>query len=480
MYKYLFITYGEPGWRGVQIRALRMANYLPREEVLFWNMYDSSIITEWNFDVETKNAGLTDPLSITFPKGIEVVIFSDLPSNELFEYAVYRAAIREKKKIVICEQLYRRGQMQESTFAAYVRQSDLFLVNALSSFRDEETETIKIIPPQIEIDTNENAATIIRKKYNIPDDMPILFGSGYHEGIFNKILNLREKLIAENVRFFTIISGHDAIQRSTHKDNFLVLPYTAGDEYFQLLKASDVVVVKFGFLQILEALALHKPTIILGEAGAVLQQEGVLDHTIIENVLLDDNLSQDTITHIVHLLSDRNFRKEEVKKLMAIHDGSIYGACQGAKYITNLTHTLTKSREAISKKCAIFLNDELIAHSNWLHTNTEIYPLTFIMTVPTELQSMKRFPDGFLETDVSTLQLDRKNTVIQDSFCEISLFSKRKAHGFTFISEWYDTWLKHLVDIFIASDKIYMTAKGKQLLEPLLEYYMLQKKVTIL
>ena len=477
MYKYLFITYGEPGWRGVQIRALRMANYLPREEVLFWNMYDSSIITEWNFDVETKNAGLTDPLSITFPKGIEVVIFSDLPSNELFEYAVYRAAIREKKKIVICEQLYRRGQMKESAFAAYVRQSDLFLVNALSSFRDEETETVKIIPPQIEIDISDNATTIIRKKYNIPDDMPILFGSGYHEGIFNKILDLREKLIAENVRFFTIISGHDAIQKSTNKDNLLILPYTVGDEYFQLLKAADVVVVKFGFLQILESLALHKPTIILGEAGAVLQQEGVLDQTITDSVLLDNNLSQDTITHIGHLLSDLNFRKEEIKKLTAIHDGSIYGARKGAKYIVDLTYRLPKKTETISKKCVIFFNDELIAHSDWLHANTDIYPLSFIMTVPTELQSMKRFPEGLLDTTLSKLQMDRQGAIIQDSFSEIMLFSKRKAHGFTQLSSWFDTWLKHIVDIITVADEIYVTDKGKKMIDPLLDYYLLQKKV---
>jgi hypothetical protein len=209
MYKYLFITYGEPGWRGVQIRSLRMANYLPREEVLFWNMYDSSIITEWNFDVETKNAGLIDPLSITFPESVEVVVFSDLPSNELFEYAVYRAALREKRKIVICEQLYRRGQMKESAFDAYAKQANLFLVNALSSFHDEETDVVKIVPPQIETDLTDETTTVIKKKYNIPENVPIIFGSGYHEGVFHKILKLTEELNKRGVSFFTIISGHD-------------------------------------------------------------------------------------------------------------------------------------------------------------------------------------------------------------------------------------------------------------------------------
>lgn len=480
MYKYLFITYGEPGWRGVQIRSLRMAQYLPKPEVMFWNMYDSTIIQEWGFDVKTKYAGLTDPLSITFPEDVEVVIFSDLPSNELFEYAVYRAALREKKKIVICEQLYRRGQMKESAFDAYAQNADLLLVNALSSFQDEGTDLVKIIPPQIETDLSDETTTIIKKKYNIPDNIPILFGSGYHEGIFHKIVKLTEELNKRGVPFFTIVSGHNAIESKTQDKNLLILPYTAGDEYFQLLKAADVVVVKFGFLQILESLSLHKPTIILGEAGAVLQQKNILDKTIRDHVIIDNEMTSQTVDHIEKLLTDADFRNKEVKELQKLHDGQAYGAQKSSTLIQQLIDKPRREVTPAPKKCAIFINDESLHHQDWLHSQTDIYPLSLVMTTSTELQSMKRFPEGFLYTDLSTLQNDRKGAIIQDSFSEISLFSKRKAHGFTLLSSWYDTWLKHLVDILTASDTIYMTAKGKELLDPLLEYYMLQKKVTVL
>jgi hypothetical protein len=477
MYKYLFITYGEPGWRGVQIRSLRMANYLPREEVLFWNMYDSSIITEWNFDVETKNAGLIDPLSITFPESVEVVVFSDLPSNELFEYAVYRAALREKRKIVICEQLYRRGQMKESAFDAYAKQANLFLVNALSSFHDEETDVVKIVPPQIETDLTDETTTVIKKKYNIPENVPIIFGSGYHEGVFHKILKLTEELNKRGVSFFTIISGHDTIESTEYKKNLLILPYTAGDEYFQLLKAADVVVVKFGFLQILESLSLHKPTIILGEAGAVLQQENIIDKTIRDHVIIDNEMTPHTIDHIEKLLKDADFRNKEVAALKKIHDGQTYGAQKASNLIQQLVDKPSRENTPVPKKCVIFINDESLHHQEWLHSQTDIYPLSLVITTSTELQSMKRFPEGLLDTTLSKLQMDRQGAIIQDSFSEIMLFSKRKGHGFTQLSSWFDTWLKHVVDIITVADEIYLTDKGKKMIDPLLDYYSLQQKV---
>ena len=131
MAKYLFITYGEPGWRGVQIRALRMAKYLLKHEVLFWNSDDSQIIKDWSFAVETIESGLINPKSIKFPEGVEVIIFSDLPSNKLYNYSIYMAALKQNLKIVICEQLYRRGQMDEVVYRKFADNCDLFLLNSL-------------------------------------------------------------------------------------------------------------------------------------------------------------------------------------------------------------------------------------------------------------------------------------------------------------------------------------------------------------
>src|SRR3990167_972718 len=135
MAKYLFITYGETGWRGVQIRALRIARYLPKNDVLFWNGYDSTIFEKENFQVETKEMGITHSSSITFPEDTEMVIFSDLPTNEFFNYAVFDKALKDNLKIVINEQIYRKGQLQETVYKRFVNFSDLFLVNALSSFK---------------------------------------------------------------------------------------------------------------------------------------------------------------------------------------------------------------------------------------------------------------------------------------------------------------------------------------------------------
>ena len=40
---YIFVTYGVRGWRGVQERGIEIAKNFRKNEVLFWNGYDSNL-----------------------------------------------------------------------------------------------------------------------------------------------------------------------------------------------------------------------------------------------------------------------------------------------------------------------------------------------------------------------------------------------------------------------------------------------------
>ena len=278
MHKYLFITYGESGWRGVQVRALRMASYLPKNEVLFWNLYDSSFIRDHGFKVETQDSSLVDPNWIVFPKGIEVIIFSDLPSNEFFNFSVFVAAKKYNLKIVICEQIYRKGQTNETVYKRFITDSDLFLMNGLSYFESEEsTNKVKIVPPQIEMNMRPEMRDEMRNKYKIPKNALVLLGVGYHQNITDKIINITHEIACEQNNFVTVITGVPQVSNIKREKNLILLPYDIGDDYFKLLYTADLVMTKFGFLQILEALALKKPVLVLGEGGWILRTPDKVD-----------------------------------------------------------------------------------------------------------------------------------------------------------------------------------------------------------
>ena len=102
---YIFITYGVPGWRGVQERGIALAKNFKKNEVLFWNGYDSNFIKKFGFACKTFNPSLIDPRKIKFPPKTKAVVFADLPSNELFIFSVFCAANQRNIPIIIFDQI---------------------------------------------------------------------------------------------------------------------------------------------------------------------------------------------------------------------------------------------------------------------------------------------------------------------------------------------------------------------------------------
>lgn len=478
MKKYLFITYGQPGWRGVQVRALRIASYLPKEEVLFWNLYDSKFVSEYGFEVETKDAGLVDPETIVFPKGIEVVIFADLPSNELFEYSVFRAARARGFKIVICEQLYRRGQLQEWVYKQFVGQSDLFLVNSVSYFKSEEKDSVKLVPPQVEIELDDSIGDEVRKRYNIPDNAFVIFGVGYHEEALKKIEELHYRLYQKFKQVYTIVVGAQVQKKDN--DNKLLLPFQPGDEYFKLLHMADLAIVKFGFLQILEAVALRKPTIVLGEGGYLLKTPDILDLVFKKVLRFDLQVNYSTYSYIERLITNKDFYKNKVIQLQKLHNGDFFGARKAAEEIKKLkVKSFDKTQDKSEKlkirsgslhrkKLVILINNEIFEKEEWLRKQKNIYPLCFIIATGTEPEVVKRVPSSVLQKKIEDLQVRHGKEILPHSFKEVFVFSNRKYDGFTDIGQWHGMLVEHLEKLLKEADDIYLSKQGKKILGDLI------------
>lgn len=468
MHTYLFITYGEPGWRGVQIRALRMASYLPKEEVFFWNGDDGAIIKEWGFDYQDIPLGLIHPDTIEFPESIKVVIFSDIPSNKLFNYSLFMAARKKGLKIVICEQLYRRGQMKEKVYSYYAQQAHLLLLNGLSSFKNEESSNVRLVPPQIESSFSEDTRGEIFHKYSIADGAFLIFGVGYHKKILDKIKELPLKLAVRNSPIFTVISG-DIGQKEQRENNLLVLPFDIGDDFFKLIYSSNVVIVKFGFLQILEALALHKPTIVLGEGGYLLQTPRIVDRSIKEVMGFFPDVNQEAVSYIQKLVSDKQFYLGIVEKLHRLHDGQLFGARLAVEEIKRVL-TMDRVMKITPKKIAFFVNREIF-EKNEILKEEGIYPLCFILPARTETERKERVSKDILEKKIADFIEGQTQEILEHSFKQIFVLSKRKYDGLVDIGNWFEDWVEQLTLLCRGAAKIYISKQTKMLFDPLLEPY---------
>ncbi len=474
MPKYLFITYGEAGWRGVQMRAVRIAQYLPKEEVLFWNMYDDSIIREWGYKVQKCDASLVHPAGVRLPPSVHVVIFADLPTNELLQYSVLKASQQQDVKIVVCDQLYRRGQTHEHYFQIISQQVDLVLLNSLSFLKTEETEKIKIFPPQIEKKFTKKTAEEVRKKYRIPPDYLILFGSGYHDKVRESITFFTQGLTKHYKKFCTLLSDPTVDHIIHTNDNVILTPFTTGDAYFDLLHASDITLVKFGFLQILESLALHKPTVVMGEPGQLLQDSHALD-PLLRNAL---RLENDPFDYLHQLVTDPGVRQKVVAQIQKLHDGDLFGGKKAAEAILGLSHTKPKTKYVHPKRLAVLINEEILEYRDWIQKEN-VYPLGIIWSMPKEKEVIKRIPTRLLDKTIKDFQ-QKSGDLLPISFHHLFIFSPRKYDGIMAIDDWYETWIEQIESLMQQATVIYISSQGKKVMSTLLKSNSSMKKSRVI
>ena len=474
--KYLFFTYGARGLRGIQIRAIRVAKYFKKEEVIFWNGNDNGdLIKRSGFAVKNVSLSLIELDKIQIPDSVEVVIFADIPTNEFFQFSLFIKAKKEGKKIVIFDQIYRRGQTNEFVYKKLAEESDVFFLNGLSFLKSEEKGNFKVIPPLIESDIPENPKQYLAQKYNIPEDKPWIFGIGYHEKVRKKLEQLGKKLYEKGVDFHLIYTNGPNYKMES-SSYITRLPYLINGDFFAFIKASEMTLIKFGFLQLTEIITLETHPIILGEGGYILQKKNVMDNKIWDAVYYSEKIDENLQNHIMKFLSDKNYRKKYIDILKTLHNGETKGGRIAADYIKNLR----KNRSALNKEknLVIFINDEFMKFENFIKKNCgNLYPIVFICSSPDKPFTRKKIDESLLSLPINSLIL-KSEEIIPHSFKEVYIFARRKYDSFLDIIPWYELWIKRLILLLQEANTIYLTEKGRSMLKSFLLPY--KDKIKIL
>jgi len=447
---YIFITYGIPGWRGVQERGIAIAKNFKKNEILFWNGYDSNFIKKFGFNCKTFNPSLIDPKKIRFPTKTKAVIFADLPSNELFIFSVFSAAIQRNIPTVIFDQIYRRNQLKEGVYKNFIENSDLLILNGLNFLQKGETKKIKIIPPLPDYKSRIGIKKALALKYDLDPNNIWILVSGYFKPV-TKMAKSAYSIISKKIKEFSLIICGLPIKNPLKNKNRFFLPYLPQKEYLELLDASDIFVSKFGYLQILEALALKKPVIVAGEAGYVLKM-GILDKKLQEVIKYVDN-SSDLAKKILFLVENTKKLKEIKNKISKLHNGSFGGASIAAEYIKNIKPI---KRMETKKKVLIVANDELKKAEVLIKKEKYIYVLGIITPISQpgpELHPVKRADKIILSRKIGELT-PNDNEILAHGFKQIYIFSNRKYDGLVDIIPWYNLWLKNINLILKTADQV--------------------------
>ncbi|MFQ6083631.1 MAG: hypothetical protein ACE5WD_09740, partial [Candidatus Aminicenantia bacterium] len=335
---YIFVTYGLKGWRGVQERGLAIAKNFKKKGVLFLNGYDSNFIKKEGFSCETIDLSLTDPQKIKFPKKTKAIIFADLPTNELFNLSLFLAAKEKGIPTIVFDQIYKRGQLKEGVYKNLAEYADLLILNGLKFMKGEEGERVKIIPPLPDYKIQPKIREKISLKYNLDPKKFWIFISGYYKPVF-EMTKRALPLISKNKKDFYLI----------------LLPYLPQRKFLEFLDASDIFTSKFGYLQILEALALRTPVIVGGEAGYVLRME-ILDKKIQEVIKYAKDFRE--LAKILNsFLENKKERRKIINKMAKLHNLSFGGAKIAAGYIKKIKRKKTK--KPFKKKILVLVNEEI-------------------------------------------------------------------------------------------------------------------------
>lgn len=468
---YIIVTYGTQGWRGVQERGIAIANELGKNRVLFWNGYDSEFIRSKGFKVKTVNTSLIDPDDIKIPKNTKAVIFADLPTNELFNFSLFFAAKEKNIPIVIFDQIYRRGQTKEMVYQTFAQNSDLLLLNGLDLFKEEEKDNFKIIPPLAPYKKEIDKSFLRRKlayRYNINEDKKWLFIAGYYQPVFEMV----QKVMSDNEllqQCHFIISSAPLENKAEKKkkssdNNPIYLPYISQQQHLRWMNACDIFISKFGYLQLIEAIALKTPIIIAGKAGLVLTKD-ILDKRL-QKAIYYANDHKELKKYIIRLLQRPYLTKWSNLANKLHRSNQFNGAKIAAKYIIELKKKVKNAKQI--KTLVVALVNETSLLKKVLEKEKYCYPIIIAAPISQPVSSVspvKRMPEQINNITIRDILEAQTTEILPHDFKEVVILSPRKYDGLVNIMPWYSIWLKNLKHLFKKADKIFITETANNLLQ---------------
>jgi len=329
---YTFVTYSFAGMRGVQARGVRIAEHLPREEVVFLNSGDDKWLRQAGYQVIQAPFDRAARLSsIKFPRGTGVVVFTDIPTNRPYQALLFLAAKRRGIPVAVIENIYHRNQHLEPVYRSVIEYSDLFMWNGLSCLWKNRLPKVHLIPPLMRKPdkSRQEARRDVFEEYGIPHHHRLILASGYKDDVRDIIDRLINEVLKyrSDLTFVAIASSEEVVRR----DNVIYMPVMQEEAIRNLLLASDLLVCKKGYLQILEAFGLGTPVVCIGRHEGF--YDSWTDPQIQEVLPYYPYFSNQLVEKVRELCEDGSFRKVWLEKVMALHDGSLDGAEKAAKLI---------------------------------------------------------------------------------------------------------------------------------------------------
>lgn len=466
---FVFVTYSFAGMRGVQARGLRIAEYLPRQEVLFLNSGDSEWLRDAGYLVnEVPFDRITNLSSIVFPRDTKKVIFTDIPTNRPYQALLFLAAKQKGIPVAVIENIYRRDQHLEPVYRSVIEYSDLFMWNGLSGLWNKRLPRVHLIPPLIRKPTmsRQEAREQFCSRYGVPENHSLILASGYKDDVRETIDRLLGALSegCDNLTAVVIAASDKTVRRG----NVIYMPVLQEEAIRNLLLAGDLLICKKGYLQILESFSLGTPVVCIG------RHEGFYDSWL-EPELLDamcyyPSFSDELVNKVMSLCCDTEMRKTWLEKIEALHDGSLDGAETAARLIREASFHPSDAR----KKVLVSLNRNVEVDAARDIIRKEPFLLPIFISVPyLSLDSLWLSTADSRKHNMCTdfESITPSADVLQYGASTVYHAGPHDMHGWSLLFPWVDFQLAQIASHFKEADEIIiigsLTADYlSQLLEP--------------
>lgn len=447
---YLFVTFGEPGMKGVQIRGARVADALrdQGETVEFLNDGEESWLVDQGYTVHRINIhqfSMPDHLGKTIFDTLhpQAIIFAELPTGWPYPTAVLFEANRRRVPVIVFDNLYSGEQLHDRPFHSTIQTADLVVFNSLASVTKPSLPHVRVIPPLIHKPTPEKIA-FWHKQLKLAPDQTLITMVGYHNQAREIAQTIYDTLPAENQPLFILITGETTGKLRHPEQNLIISPFLAPEDLIPLYSLSEVIIGKHGYMQFLEAIALGKIFISLGTTHGY-KTEWL--EPPLQAVDLHFDEPQPAAHFLCSLLQDAkkiNQLKATIKKL---HDGRFYNPTEIATWISE---TVYRPKTYVTKVFLCYgeknIQKELARKVTELtqHDMSYIYPLVIY----------KNQEDDTIAAPAVSDYIAPQKYMLNASFAELFTLSSHSFHSLAQIYPWYNEIVSHIINILTIADEV--------------------------
>jgi len=487
--KYVFITYGSERIKGVQTKAINIAEYLPKQEVLVINHGDSSWLKDAGldtYDINFDTFDSTSNINRNLKKYLEkasVIIHCDFPTNMPLEATMFWYVYKNlKTPICICENIYNESQFQDKIYSIFYKLSDLMLLTGLGLFQDYVSKFPKalLIPPFFSDFSNDMSfyKNKVIDNLNIKNkNNKIIFYIAYNQKVFDISQKIIESLRGYPVNQVLIATSKPEDQNNLNLENVYAITKKVGiSEMRDYILGSDIVVCKFGYQQVLESLSLGKPAIAIGDSGL---RKSWLDRRIDNAFIYNPQYSEAIFNELTKLIKDDLYYKNKVEEIKLLHNQKFNGAKMCADAIMKIAQNKSANRPTLQKKLLLSFNTK----ENLKKIKDIVRKEMFIFPIIVSNRFAERdfgYPKGKkpLVENLQDFDLDNRHDFLDPSFSLLLNFSKVAYHGIGPILPLYDDFLMTLEKLLRLSDKIYIVGQeAKIFFENIIKRLSLKRKI---